>query len=55
MKRFIALLVLALILVACGGSDVVVETVEVEVTRIVEIEVPAEVEAEPPTVKYQYF
>ncbi len=45
-KRFAVLvgaLVLAgLLLVACGGTETVTETVEVEVTRIVEVEVPAE-------------
>ena len=49
-KTFIlisALLVLALVLAACGGDDdpeVVTETVEVEVTRIVEV--PVEVDAD---------
>ncbi len=40
----IALLLFALLLVACGGGEpqTVTETVEVEVTRIVEVEVPAE-------------
>lgn len=36
------LLLLAIGLVACGGSDTAGEPVEVEVTRIVEVEVPAE-------------
>ncbi len=48
MNRKFSLLVIfvlfALVLVACGGSEpqTVTETVEVEVTRIVEVEVPAE-------------
>lgn len=49
MKRFsflvIALVLSSLVLVACGGSaepEVITETVEVEVTRIVEVEVMAE-------------
>lgn len=50
-KRF-ALLVVALILggllVACGSSEPVVETVEVEVTRIVEVEVAGEAAAPAP-------
>lgn len=37
-----ALTVLALVLVACGGGETVTETVEVEVTRIVEVEVAGE-------------
>ncbi len=40
----IGLLLLSIVLVACGGTETVTETetVEVEVTRIVEVEVPAE-------------
>jgi len=38
----VAFLLFALLLVACGGTETVTETVEVEVTRIVEVEVPAE-------------
>ena len=38
----VAFLLFALVLVACGGGETVTETVEVEVTRIVEVEVPAE-------------
>ncbi|UCC50540.1 MAG: amino acid ABC transporter substrate-binding protein, partial [Anaerolineaceae bacterium] len=38
----VAFLLFALMLVACGGGETVTETVEVEVTRIVEVEVPAE-------------
>lgn len=44
-KKFsllVALLLFALVLAACGGGETVTETVEVEVTRIVEVEVPAE-------------
>ncbi|MCB9434781.1 MAG: amino acid ABC transporter substrate-binding protein [Ardenticatenaceae bacterium] len=45
-KRFAvlvgALVLGGLLLVACGGTETVTETVEVEVTRIVEVEVPAE-------------
>jgi len=44
-KKFgllVAFLLFALLLVACGGGETVTETVEVEVTRIVEVEVPAE-------------
>ena len=36
------LLIVAMLLVACGGGETVVETVEVEVTRIVEVEVAGE-------------
>ena len=46
MNKKVALLVgmafMALFMVACGGGETVTETVEVEVTRIVEVEVPAE-------------
>ncbi len=38
----VALLLFALVFTACGGGETVTETVEVEVTRIVEVEVPAE-------------
>jgi len=38
----VGLLLLSIVLVACGGTETVTETVEVEVTRIVEVEVPAE-------------
>lgn len=38
----IGMLLLSIVLVACGGTETVTETVEVEVTRIVEVEVPAE-------------
>ena len=41
----VSLIALSLFLTACGGGgevQTVVETVEVEVTRIVEVEVPAE-------------
>ncbi len=38
----VAFLLVALLLAACGGTETVTETVEVEVTRIVEVEVPAE-------------
>jgi general L-amino acid transport system substrate-binding protein len=44
-KKFgllVAFLLFALLLAACGGGETVTETVEVEVTRIVEVEVPAE-------------
>jgi general L-amino acid transport system substrate-binding protein len=44
-KKFgllVAFLLFALLLVACGGGETTTETVEVEVTRIVEVEVPAE-------------
>ncbi len=44
-KKFgllVAFLLVALLLAACGGGETVTETVEVEVTRIVEVEVPAE-------------
>jgi len=43
-KKFgllVAFLLFALLLAACGGGETVTETVEVEVTRIVEVEVPA--------------
>ncbi len=44
------LLILAMFLVACGGGETVVETVEVEVTRIVEVQVAGEAApAEPMT------
>lgn len=39
---FISMLVMALVLVACGGGETTTETVEVEVTRIVEVEVAGE-------------
>ena len=44
-KKFglvIIIALFALVLAACGGGETVTETVEVEVTRIVEVEVPAE-------------
>jgi general L-amino acid transport system substrate-binding protein len=39
---FVVFLLVTLVLAACGGGETVTETVEVEVTRIVEVEVPAE-------------
>ncbi|KAA3656047.1 MAG: amino acid ABC transporter substrate-binding protein [Chloroflexi bacterium] len=42
------LLVFAMFLAACGGGETVVETVEVEVTRIVEVEVAGEAAAAEP-------
>lgn len=44
---FVVLLLAALVITACGGGETVTETVEVEVTRIVEVEVPAEGAAGP--------
>ncbi len=42
------LLIFAMFLAACGGGETVVETVEVEVTRIVEVEVAGEAAAAEP-------